>query len=140
MIRATAEEERYLIKYTNGTSTGYADVHGAEGGTGTGFRSHELLEAALATCIAITLRVYAEKHDLPLENVAVEVRLDHGTTGESVFHYDLELYGSALSPEQKTKLLEIAKACAVRRTLSKPIRFESASESTAETAARASAW
>jgi putative redox protein len=140
MIRATAEEERYLTKYTNGTGTGYADVPGTEGGTGTGFRSHQLLEAALATCIAITLRMYAEKHEIPLEDVAVEVHLDHGATGESVFRYELELSGNALSPEQKAKLLEVSKACAVRRTLSKPIRFESASESPAETTVRASAW
>lgn len=142
MIRATTEEERYLTKFTNGTGSGYADASAAQGGTGTSFRPHELLEAALATCINVTLRMYAEKHGVPLDDVLTEVKLDSSSPDETVFRYDVELLGRNLTPEQRSKLLEIARACSVRRTLAKPIRFDSVSDRAAAGAAArsSSAW
>ena len=141
MIRATTEEEHYLTKFTNGTGSGFADASAAQGGTGTSFRPHELLEAALATCVNVTLRMYAEKHGVPLEDVTTEVKLDQTSPDETVFHYDIELYGTALTSEQKTKLLEIAKACSVRRTLSRRIRFDMATDQApAAAAARSNSW
>lgn len=141
MIRATTEEERYLTKFTNGTGSGYADASAAQGGTGTSFRPHELLEAALATCVNVTLRMYAEKHGIPLEDVITEVKLDYSSPEESVFYYDIDLAGPDLTAEQRSKLFEIAKACSVRRILSKRVRFDFASEpSAASASARSSAW
>jgi putative redox protein len=141
MIRATTEEERYLTKFTNGTGSGYADASAAQGGTGTSFRPHELLEAALATCVNVALRMNAEKHGLPLDDVVTEVKLDSSSPEESVFRYDIELLGRNLTQEQRAKLLEIARACSVRRTLSRPIRFESNAErATATASARSASW
>ena len=140
MIRATTEEERYLTKFTNGTGSGYADASAAQGGTGTSFRPHELLEAALATSVNVTLRMYAEKHGFPLDDVVTEVKLDSSSADESILRYDIELLGTDLTGEQRSELLEVAKGCSVRRILSKPIRFDSASERTAASAsARSSA-
>jgi putative redox protein len=139
MIRATTEEERYLTKFTNGTGSGYADASAAQGGTGTSFRPHELLEAALATSVNVTLRMYAEKHGLPLEDVVTEVKLDSSSPDESILRYEIELLGRNLTEEQRSELLEVARGCSIRRTLSKPIRFDSASERAAAASARASA-
>jgi putative redox protein len=142
MIRATTEEERYLTKFTNGTGSGFADASAAQGGTGTSFRPHELLEAALATCINVTLRMYAEKYGIPLEDVTTEVKLDQSSMDESVFQYDIELHGSNLTAEEKTKLLDVAKGCSVRRVLSRNIRFDATSDHTptAAATARANSW
>jgi putative redox protein len=141
MIRATTEEERYLTKFTNGTGSGYADASADQGGTGTSFRPTELLEAALATCVNVTLRMYAEKHGIPLEDMITEVKLDYGSPEETVFYYDIDLAGSALTDEQRAKLFEVAKACTVRRILSKPVRFDFASErSSADAPTHSSAW
>ncbi len=126
MIRALTEEPHYLTKFTNGTGAGFTDVSAAHGGTGTGFQPTELLEAALAACVTITLRMYAEKHNIPLEDVSTEVQLDSSSPEEAVFRYDIQLQGEQLTREQREKLLLVGKACSVRRTLSKPIRFESA--------------
>jgi putative redox protein len=139
MIRATTEEERYLTKFTNGTGSGYADASAAQGGTGTSFRPHELLEAALATSVNVTLRMYAEKHGLPLEDVVTEVKLDSSSPDESILRYEIELLGRNLTEEQRSELLEVARGCSIRRTLSKPIRFDSASERAAAASARSSA-
>jgi uncharacterized OsmC-like protein len=70
-----------------------------------------------------------------------EVKLDSSSPEESVFRYDIELLGRNLTQEQRAKLLEIARACSVRRTLAKPIRFESNAERAAATAsARSASW
>ena len=140
MIRATTEEERYLTKFTNGTGSGYADASAAQGGTGTSFRPHELLEAALATSVNVTLRMYAEKHGVPLDDVVTEVKLDSSSPDESILRYEIELLGRNLTEEQRSELLEVAQGCSVRRMLSKPIRFDSASERAAASARSSAAW
>lgn len=141
MIRATTEEERYLTKFTNGTGSGYADASAAQGGTGTSFRPHELLEAALATSVNVTLRMYAEKHGVPLDDVVTEVKLDSSSPDESILRYDIELLGRNLTEEQRSELLEVARGCSVQRTLEKRIRFDSASGRAAAASARtSSAW
>jgi putative redox protein len=38
------------------------DTTSGKGGYGDGFHPHELLEAALATCMNMTIRMYAQKH------------------------------------------------------------------------------
>lgn len=128
MIRTTNEEPRYLNKFSNGKGVGFADVSEDQGGTGISFRPHDLLEAALATCINISVRMYAERHGVPLEDVTTEVTLDRGSVSESVFRYEVELRGANLTAEQRDRLLAVAKGCSVRRTLSRPLRFEGEAE------------
>ena len=124
MIRATSEEPKFLTKFSNGSAAGISDIAANQGGTGTGFRPHELLEAALATCINMTIRVYAQTLGLPLEDVSTEVQLDRTSANESFFRYKVDLKGDQLSSEQRTKLLNGARACPVKKTLAKGIRFE----------------
>ena len=45
------------------------------GGDGSAPASHELLPAALASCISTTLVMYARPKEWPLERVAVDVEL-----------------------------------------------------------------
>jgi putative redox protein len=126
MIRTTSEEPGFLTRFTNGSASGFSDIATERGGTGTGFRSHELLEAALATCVNMTVRVYARTLGLPLEHVSTEVQLDRSSANESIFRYRVDLKGDRLSSQQRAKLLNAARACPVRKTLSKGIRFERA--------------
>ena len=94
-------------------------------GTGAaGFRPHELLEAALACCLSMSVRMAAEKHAIPPEAVTARVRLDRGAEG-AVFHAEIELRGDSLTPEQRERLVQAGKACPVSRTLSGSVRFES---------------
>ena len=83
-----------------------------------GFRPHELLAAALACCINIALRMYADRHTLPLSGVT----LNRTDPEEVTFEYEIEFRGP-LSEEDRGRLLEAAKSCPVRRTLSKRLGF-----------------
>ena len=123
MISATSETQRYRTRFSNGVREEFADTTVDKGGCSAGFRPHELLEAALACCVNMTVRMYADRHAIPLDAVTTRVRLDRGAEG-AVFHTETELHGSSLTAEQRERLLAAAKACPVGRTLSGSIRLD----------------
>ena len=126
MISATTDPVRYVTRFSDGVHEGIADASIAKGGTDAGFRPSDLLEAALATCVAMTVRMYADQRSIPLENVVVRVATDR-LPNELVFRYEIVLEGD-LTVEHREKLLRAASACPVHRSLMKPIRFESAAQ------------
>jgi putative redox protein len=121
MIRCKSGEAQYQSLFSNGKFDGFSDATEDKGGRGSGFRPHELLEAALASCMNIHLRMYADHHGIPLSEVMTQVSL-HRSAGEVVFEYAIELDGS-LPDDQRNKLMQIAETCPVRLTLSNDISF-----------------
>ncbi len=122
MIISTSESPQYRTRFSDGKHAGIADTPAEKGGSDSGFRPHELLEAALATCVNMTIRMYADNHGIPLEGVTTTVRLDRESSEQALFNYEVEFVGD-LKPEHAEKLLRAANACPVRRTLSRAIVF-----------------
>lgn len=91
-------------------------------GKGAGFRPHELLEAALASCTAITLRTFADERDIALEAVTVSVELDRSHANETLFRTEIDLEGE-ISDGERILLLNAARSCPVRKTLSRQLSF-----------------
>ncbi|MBA4144220.1 MAG: osmotically inducible protein C, partial [Cytophaga sp.] len=63
----------YKTEITLGTHTLYADELKDHGGQDEGPEPPEYLNVALASCTAITLRMYADRKNIPLEGVRVDV-------------------------------------------------------------------
>jgi putative redox protein len=122
MVEAKSQDVRYQTQLTSGAHSGISDTTRDKGGSESGFRPHDLLEAALASCMNITLRMYADQHAIPLSGVTTRVKLDRGKPEETVFEYEVELLG-ALTERDRARLLEVAGKCPVRQTLSKRIGF-----------------
>jgi putative redox protein len=86
-----------------------------KGGENSGAAPHELLLAALGSCTAMTLKVYAERKGWPLKDVHVTLNGATGDTGLAITR-EVAIEGD-LSAEQRQRLLEIADKCPVHRSL-----------------------
>jgi putative redox protein len=109
---------------SNGRSEIFSDEPEAVGGDDQGLAPHELLDAALGSCTALTVTMVARRKQMPLTDVRVEVTHD-SADGMHRMHRRIELVGT-LSDEQKTYLLGIANKCPVHKTLSGKIEIDSA--------------
>ena len=116
MIRSQSLGVPHQVSFGNGDYSSTADVPKEKGGAGVGFGPHDLLEAALATCLAISVEMYAAQHGIPLESVRAEVTLDRSQPGEASLRYSLVFQG-AITEEQKQSLQIAASKCPVQRTL-----------------------
>jgi len=101
------------------------------GGKNTGPDPYEQLLAALGSCTAMTLRMYANRKDWPVENVTVELAhsREHGEDCAACdeAHSQIDLIDSTvnlegpLTSDQRQRMLEIAGKCPVHRTLNNKI-------------------
>ncbi len=97
------------------------------GGNDEGPTPYDLLLAGLGSCTSITVAIYAQRKGWPLQGVSIRLRHSRIHTEDCAecetqegkldqIELDIEFHG-ALSEEQRSKLVEIAKKCPVHRTL-----------------------
>jgi len=127
--------EGYVCDIDAGGHPLVADEPVALGGSDQGPSPYQLLNAALGACTAMTLRMYAERKQLPLQGVLV--RLEHAKVHArdcadcpqenarvDVIERVITLEGD-LDAGQRQRLLEIADRCPVHRTLHEPVLVRS---------------
>ena len=107
-----------------------ADEPKSYGGDDSGPTPYDLLNAALGTCTAMTMKMYADKKGWPLEGVTVQVTHERNHRDEcdhveamkegrqmQALNRRIEIHGDALDEDQRRRIVEIADKCPVHRTL-----------------------
>jgi len=122
MVTCDNKKERYRVVVSNGRDEIASDTTDDKGGGGSAMRPHEFLEAALAACLNMTIRMHADREGIPLTKITTQVSADRSRPGHTIFRYSFDLEG-ALTNEQREGLQRVAEACPVRKTLSNAISF-----------------
>ena len=123
------------LPYAQNISVGSHLLQGDEpvsaGGSDVGPNPYELLLAALGSCTSMTVRMYADRRQWPLEGVHIELSYARVHAEDCTacdlelklvdgIEMELSLFGK-LSESQRQRLREIANKCPVHRTLESPI-------------------
>jgi putative redox protein len=122
MVTAIIGRDRYRTELiTNGHHL-VADEPEEVGGKNLGPGPGEFLMVSLASCTAITVRMYADRKQWPLEKIRVEVTSERNNeTTTFIRHVYFE---GALDDVQRNRLLQIANACPVHKVLTNPIEIK----------------
>lgn len=90
----------------------------AEGGNDDGPSAHDLYDAALGTCKALTVVWYARRKNIPLEELEVGVTRDDSGERQGVYKLATTLrFGGPLTDAQRQELLTVAGKCPVHKLM-----------------------
>ena len=132
-VRETGEG-RFAQQIAAGPHPLGADEPVSYGGLNSGPSPYDFVLAGLGACTSMTLRLYAERKNWPLDQV--EVRLKHAkihaedcanceTASGRIDHIEREIaLSGSLDEGQRTRLLEIADKCPVHKTLESEVQVD----------------
>jgi putative redox protein len=129
VVRGNARE--FLQEIVAGNHHLRADEPVSSGGKDAAPGPYDYLLTALGVCTSMTVGLYARRKQIPLENITVSLRHSriHSKDCEECetkagmldrIDAQIELTGP-LTPEQHSRLLEVAQKCPVHRTLTSEI-------------------
>lgn len=113
-----SNEKGLLQRINIGPHTLHSDVSVELGGEGSAPDPHDLFDAALGACKALTLALYAKQHGLPLEGLDVTLSRDNSQERQGVYGLTVELtMHGALDDAQRQQLLRVADKCPIHKLM-----------------------
>lgn len=130
------KSETYKTTLTAGKHELIADEpEEVKGGNDQGPDPYDYLLMALGSCTVMTVKMYAQRKEWPIENLFVELRHNKRHTEDcencddpksKIDHIEKELIVEGdLTEKQLNRLLEISNRCPVNRTLLEDIKIKS---------------
>lgn len=94
------------------------DVSEAEGGTDDGPSPHDLYDAALGACKALTVMWFAKKKGIAVDDIRTEVVSDNSQERSGVYKLTTKLVISgAISDAEFAQLVAVAEKCPVHKLM-----------------------
>ncbi|MBC3880929.1 OsmC family protein [Undibacterium sp. LX40W] len=95
-----------------------SDITTAEGGEDLGPSPHDLYDAALASCKALTLMWYANKKGIKISNIDTRIERDDSQERHGVYKLNARLVLSGdFSDEEFQQLSAVAEKCPVHKLM-----------------------
>ena len=91
----------------------------APDGSDAGADPHDLYDAALGACKAMTMLWYAQRNDIPVENIHVGVVRDASQERKGIYKLTTRIAVTGpMSDEQHDKLIAVAAKCPLHKLMS----------------------
>jgi len=124
-MRAVARQrENYTHDVKVGDHSVVVDEPEEQGGDDLGPSPQELLAAALASCTAVTMEMYAQRKGWNVDGLEVDCRYSPAQRGCPTRFEMIMRMPAHLSEEQVDRLQVIATKCPVHRTLEGEVAFD----------------
>jgi putative redox protein len=95
-----------------------SDLGVEEGGGESGPNPHDLYDAALGACTALTVLWYAKRKNIPVEGLEVSVERDASQERAGIYRLSAELTVTGnVSVAQREELLRAAQKCPVHKLM-----------------------
>jgi putative redox protein len=120
VTRDRAGKMRHVVSVRNHRVS--VDELPAVGGEDTGPTPHDLYDAALGACKALTVVWYANRKEIPLTDVAVAVDRDDADERKGTYRLRTTLtLGGELTDAQREELVNVAGKCPVHKLMTQVV-------------------
>ncbi len=114
--RSNHDETRHDLMIRDHTIT--IDMAPSDGGADDGPDPHDLYDAALGACKALTMLWYARRNAIPLADIEVNVVRDSGGERQGIYKLKAEInIGGPLSQAQRDTLIGVAAKCPIHKLM-----------------------
>jgi len=94
------------------------DEPASNGGEDLGITPHDVYDSALGACKAMTVLWYAQRKQIPVDDIQVAVERDDSEERQGVYRLRVTLsLTGALSDAQRAELLTVANKCPVHKLM-----------------------
>ncbi|MCL6697738.1 bifunctional alpha/beta hydrolase/OsmC family protein [Sphingomonas sp. NSE70-1] len=115
---------KFQLRIQTGKHQLIADEPASFGGLDSGPSPFQLLGSALASCMTMTVRLYADQKGWPLKRIRTNVGHTRELDQSPRDRFDVRIkFEGDLDAEQRARMLEIAGKCPVHRALTEGARF-----------------
>jgi putative redox protein len=111
--QASNRHDIYIGGYTLVT-----DLSVEEGGEGSGPSAHDLYDASLGACKALTVLWYAKRKAIPLEGIEISMERDASQERAGIYRLSTTLsFTGSLTAGQRQELLRVAQKCPIHKLM-----------------------
>ncbi len=121
-VTATIGKDPYRTELKTSDHTIWSDEPTEAGGKNEGPTPGDLMRMSLASCTAITLRMYADRKKWDVDQIRVTVNSEK-VKYKTVFTCSIDVSGN-LDEAQRKRFQEIAGMCPVHKLLTNPIEID----------------